>query len=65
MDTGSGEFISEAKVRLLDAQRPEDLESFEYGEVIQVKSGFFEVVKVDMRSQRLVLKPIPKPISEG
>ncbi len=61
MDTSQGEFIPDEKARHLLETRPEDLEQYEYGETVQVKEGFFEVVKIDLRSQRLVLKPIPRP----
>lgn len=58
MDTRTGELMTEAKAELRD---PLDLEYFEYGEIVQIKSGFFEVCKIDLRRQRLVLKPIPRP----
>ena len=61
MDTQSGRFI-EKTTEILEAEAKDRLEFFEYGEVVQVKSGFFEVVKIDVRGQRLTLKPIPEPI---
>ena len=61
MDTRTGELMTAEKAELRD---PMDLEYFEYGEVIQVKTGFFEVVKVDLRRQRLTLKPVPRPLPE-
>ena len=61
MDTKGGELIPAAKAAFLD---PMDLEEFTYGEMVQVKEGFFEVVKIDLRGQRLVLKPIPRPSEE-
>ena len=61
MDTRSGELMDGEKARQRD---PMDLESFEHGETVQVKGGFFEICKIDLRGQRLVLKPIPAPIEE-
>jgi hypothetical protein len=39
-------------------ERPGDVETFNHDEVVEVKTGFFLVAKVDIRRQRLVLKPI-------
>lgn len=63
MDTKSGELLEESQamrdLRLGKRDR-EDLESFEIGEIVQVKSGFFEItsIKLAHRRPRLVLKPI-------
>ncbi len=60
MNTGTGELLDDPeKLRQLLETSPEDLETFAYGETVQVKEGFFEVVKIDVRRQRLVLKPKP------
>lgn len=65
MDTRSGELSNDPdKLRQALEDRPGDVETFEHGETVQVKAGFFEVVKVDTRKQRLVLKPIPSPVAE-
>lgn len=45
-------------------ERPLDVETFGYDEVVQVKTGFFQVVKIDIRCQRLVLKPISRAKAE-
>ena len=59
MDTREGRFVPAEKAKYID---PMDLELFEHGETVQVKEGFFEVCKIDLRGQRLILKPIPRPI---
>ena len=58
MDTETGELMPWNKAKLRD---PINLESFEHGETVQVKTGYFEVVKIDLHKQRIVLKPIPEP----
>lgn len=64
MDTQKGQFID--KPADIDAaNKAGSLESFEYGEIVQVKTGFFEVVKISTSKQRLVLKPVPEPIKNN
>jgi len=60
MDTRSGTLHHGDSKQLSQAlrERPGDVETFEHEEVVQVKTGFFLVTKVDIRRQRLVLKPI-------
>lgn len=66
MDTRTGELIDDPdKIRQALEDRPCDMEMFEYGEIVQVKTGFFEVCKIDTRKQRLVLEPIPRPSGES
>jgi len=61
MDTESGRFIDKP-MDIDTADQKGTLESFEYGEIVQVKTGFFEVVKIRTQGkQRLVLKPVPAP----
>jgi hypothetical protein len=63
MDTRRG-VIDEQDEILKQLRDETDLEIFEHGEVVQVKSGWFEVTKVDIRKQRVTLKPIPRPTKE-
>jgi hypothetical protein len=58
MDTETGEMDIWEKMKDRD---PMDLESFEHGETVQIKAGFFQITKIDLQKQRLVLKPIPRP----
>lgn len=37
------------------------LKQWEYGERVEIKGCWFEVTKIDLQKQRLVLKPIPRP----
>ncbi len=62
MDTEIGELMTWDKAKVVD---PLNLESFEHGEIVQVKEGFFQVCKIDLRKQRLVLKPIPRPPTDA
>jgi hypothetical protein len=65
MNTSEGTLYDDPdKMKQLLEEDPASVETFEHGEVIQVKDGFFEVVKVDIRKQRLVLKPVPKPVDK-
>ncbi len=65
MDTKSGEFFPGSKeAQALEVDARGDLETFEYGETVQIKSGYFEVCKIDLRGQRLILKPIPRPVDD-
>ena len=65
MNTRDGHlFDKESIFDELNENRPCDLETFSYGETVQVKSGFFELTKIDLQKQRLVLKPIPRPIRD-
>ncbi len=42
-----------------------DLHSISYGQRLHIpKLGWFEVTKINVAKQRLVLKPIPKPAHE-
>ena len=64
MNTELGQFIKK-EIDIEAASRAGTLESFEYGEIVQVKTGFFEVVKIRTEGkQRLTLKPVPAPIGE-
>jgi hypothetical protein len=61
MNTEEGIFITEEKAEQID---PMKLEHFEHGETVQIKEGFFQVCRVDLRRQRLILKPIPSPLDQ-
>ncbi len=61
MNTETGRFIDKSKDIDL-AVKAGTLEYFEYGEIVKVKTGFFEVVKIRTHGkQRLTLKPVPAP----
>jgi hypothetical protein len=63
MNTASGEFMSPDSIK--EAQPDETKrEFFAYGEVVQVKRGWFEIVKIEEGKNRIVLKGIPSPDPE-
>lgn len=63
MDVGTGEFMSETAIK---ERQPDETkrEYFAYGEIVQVKRGFFEVCKIDERRNRITLKGVPPPNPE-
>lgn len=61
MDTKSGELLDLDMP--IDGPIPPGLNHLEYGQqVLVVDVGHFEITKIDIRKQRLTLKPIPSPI---
>jgi hypothetical protein len=60
MDTRRG-IIDEPGNILGKLENIADLEIFEHGELIQIKSGWFQITKIDIPKQRLTLKPVPRP----
>lgn len=60
MNTASGEFMSPDSIK--DIQPDESKrEYFAYGEIVQVKRAWFEVVKIEEKKNRIVLKGVPAP----
>ena len=65
MDTKAGRLVETQRdpEGLFDQLLPPNLKPLTYGQVVEVRGiGHFEITKIDVRGQRLVLKPIPSPI---
>ena len=63
MDTKAGELV-DMNVQVGDLMPP-NLNRVEYGQKVEVKGvGHFEITKIDIKKQRLVLKPVPSPMQE-
>ena len=60
MNTASGLFMSPNEIQ---KDQPDETkrEFFAYGEIVQVKRGWFEVVKIEEKKNRIVLKGVPSP----
>lgn len=63
MDTKAGELV-EMDSHLADPI-PTNLNRLECGQKVEVQGiGHFEITKIDITKQRLVLKPVPSPVTE-
>lgn len=60
MNTASGEFMPPEEIKKTQPDERKR-EFFAYGEIVQVKRGWFEVTKVDERRNRITLKGVPAP----
>ena len=60
MDTKAGQLVEFDNPRA--EPMPPNLNAIRYGQVVEVVGvGHFEITKIELLKQRLVLKPIPSP----